>query len=143
MNDKSLALIGASMLFIGAFLPIVSLPIVGQMNYFQNGRGDGVVIVVLAAIIAGCAATERVRIVLWPGLASLAVLAWTFIRLQNAIGEMREKMDAELAGNPFRGLAEAAMGAVQLQWGWAVLFIASLLVVIAGVRARRDQSATA
>jgi len=37
---QSIGLVGCVLLFIGVFLPIVSVPIAGGMNYFQNGRVD-------------------------------------------------------------------------------------------------------
>ena len=43
---------------IGVFLPLLSMPIVGSINYFQNGRGDGVIVLVLAAILL-CSSKRR------------------------------------------------------------------------------------
>ena len=136
-DNKTLALAGSGLLFVGAFMPIVSMPIVGSLNYFQNGRGDGVLIVILAAATAFLVMTGRTRHVLWTGLVAAALLAFTFVRFQTKMSEARANMDSELADNPFRGLAEAAMGSVQLQWGWAVLLLAAGLVTYAGWQARR------
>jgi hypothetical protein len=49
-RKQILGLAGSVALFIGVFTPIVSLPVVGNMNYFQNGRGDGVIVLVLAVV---------------------------------------------------------------------------------------------
>ena len=83
-ESKTIALIGAGLLFIGAFMPIVSAPIIGSINYFQNGKGDGVIIVLLAISTAGLALAGRAQQVLWTGLASVAMLAFTFFRLCSA-----------------------------------------------------------
>lgn len=64
-------------------------------------------------------------------MGSLALLAFTFINLQTRLAAMKADMAAELAGNPFRGLAEAMAGSVQLQWGWAVLVVGSLVLLVA------------
>jgi len=40
-------------------------------------------------------------------------------------------MESELAGTPFRGLADMAMQLVQLQWGWAILIVGAALVISA------------
>ncbi len=42
-------------------------------------------------------------------------------------------MNAELADNPFKGLAEAALQSFQLQWGWAILLIGSLMLIVAAL----------
>jgi len=47
---------GAVLLAMGAFAPLVSAPMLGTINYVRNGNGDGVVILVIAAIaLAVCA----------------------------------------------------------------------------------------
>ena len=51
MNTKQLlGLIGSIVLFIGVFTPIVSVPIMGNMNYFQNGQVDGTIVLIFAVI---------------------------------------------------------------------------------------------
>ena len=61
---------------------------------------------------------------LWlTGIASLAVMTFTFINFQIMISNMKSHMESELAGNPFRGLADMALQSVQLQWGWALLIV--------------------
>jgi hypothetical protein len=137
-EPKNLALIGAAILFIGVFTPIVSVPIMGNINYFMNGRGDGVVIVVLALAAGALALADKVRHVVWPGAVSLAMLALTFYMFEKRMGEMRANMENELADNPFRGIAEMATNSVQLQWGWAVLVLGSALLIYAGLAARKQ-----
>jgi hypothetical protein len=38
---------------VGAFCPLVHLPIVGSINYVMGGRGDGIYIVACSAAIIG------------------------------------------------------------------------------------------
>lgn len=137
MTNRSLALIGAALLFVGVFMPILSVPIMGSVNYFMNGKGDGVIVLLMALAAGGLALAGRVRHVVWPGAVSLVMLAFTFVRFQSGMAEMRSKMDSDLADNPFRGLAEAAMGSIQLQWGWAVLLLGAAIVTYAGIADRR------
>src|SRR5688572_6811275 len=46
-NSQMIALAGSAALFFGVFAPLISVPFLGTMNYFQNGRGDGVIILAL------------------------------------------------------------------------------------------------
>lgn len=138
MDNKSIAIAGSGTLFIGVFVPVVSLPLVGNMNFFANGKGDGVLLIALALIALGLALSGKTRYVLWPGLLSLAFLGYKFVGFRSMISEMESKMDTELAGNPFRGLAEAAMSSVQMQWGWAVLLVGAGFLTYAGWMERRN-----
>jgi hypothetical protein len=137
-DNKTLALIGAALLFIGAFMPIISAPIIGSVNYFQNGKGDGVIIVLLAISTVALALTGREQQVLWTGLASAAMLAFTFVRFESSLSDLKSQVATELADNPFRGLADMAVNSVQLQWGWAVLMLGAGLVTYAGWQAQRS-----
>ena len=65
----------------------------------------------------------------------------TFVRFQLKLSELRERLATELAYNPFRSLAETAMGAIQLQWGWAALLVGAGMVTWAGWQARQSAKA--
>jgi hypothetical protein len=51
------------------------------------------------------------------GLGLLLIIGGVFARLSSTIATLKSNADRELSGNPFRGLADAAMASVQLQWG--------------------------
>lgn len=128
-TKQMLGLSGSIILFIGVFTPIVSIPIIGNMNYFQNGKGDGTLILILAAISLVLVLTNKYKGLWLTGIGSFAVMAFTFINFQMSMADMKSQMESELAGNPFRGLADMAMQSVQLQWGWALLIVGAGLVV--------------
>jgi hypothetical protein len=128
-----LGYIGSATLFIGAFLPLISVPILGQINYYNNGKGDGVIIVVLAIISFILTLTNRQKGLILTGALSLGVIGYTYFNLQNKLSEIRNSMDYELAGNPFKGLTDLAMNSIKMEWGWAVLVVGGLLLIAAGM----------
>jgi hypothetical protein len=130
-TKKILGLIGAILLFLGVFMPIVSIPIMGNMNYFQNGKGDGVVIIILAIASVFWILLERYNALWFTGFASLGVLAFTFVTFQSRMSQVRSQIQKELADNPFRSLAEMATQSIQLQWGWALLVVGAVLIIAA------------
>jgi hypothetical protein len=124
-----LGLIGSIALCIGVFAPLVSMPIVGAQNYFANGQGDGTMVLGLAIISLLLVFTKRYRGLWLTGLGSLAMILFTFISFQNVVSDMKSEMRADLEGNPFAGMAEAMIGTVQIQWGWAVLIVGAVLLI--------------
>jgi len=124
-----LGLIGSAVLFVGVFTPIVSIPLIGNMNYFQNGKGDGVIILVLAVISLILVLLKKFKGLWFTGLGSIAIMTFTFINFQMALYNTKTQMETELTGNPFRGIADMAMQSVQIQWGWALLIIGAVLVI--------------
>ncbi len=123
MNKRQITgFAGAAVLAIGVFVPLVSMPIVGSLTYFNNGSGDGVLVLSLAAISVLLIVVKRYRGLWLTGLGSLALIAYSFMRMSRALASL----ERELVGNPFRGLAN-----IQMQWGWAMLGIGALLLLAA------------
>ena len=130
MDRKTLGFIGCALLAAGVFTPIVSLPVSGDMNYIDNAQGDGIIVLALAAVAAGLLFTERLKPVLYTGIAAALVLAYTFINFQVRLSQMKE----EIADSPLGGLAEMAMQSVQLKWGWVVLVAGAGCLIAAGLK---------
>ena len=130
MNTKQvLGIIGSITLSMGVFSPIVSIPFVGNLNYFQNGRGDGVFVLILAIISLVLVLAKRYKGLWYTGSANFGILLFTFFHFQGKMSQVKADMETELAGNPFRGLANMAVQSVQLQWGWALLIIGTILII--------------
>jgi hypothetical protein len=139
LTNRQLALGGAAVVAIGLFTPVVTLPVVGSVNLFNNGTNVvALLVLALAGIAAALAGRDRIADALWPGVAAAAVLLFAFLRLQYALSTMRAELAKSLEGNPFAGMAQAAMGAVQLQWGWLVLAGGCGLIIHAALKARRE-----
>lgn len=126
-NLRLLGFVGAALLFVGSFLPMLSVPLLGTINYFANGKGDGVLMIVLAVVAGVLAARRRFRALLIPGLASLALLAFTLVLLINGIHEIRQSLSG--TNEVTRGLAGALSATVQLQWGWAILVLGAVVLI--------------
>ncbi|MDR9770181.1 hypothetical protein [Acetomicrobium sp.] len=131
MSTKQyLGLIASILLLIGVFVPIVSVPFVGDMNYFQNGKGDGVFILILAIVSLISIFAKKYKALWFTGPGSLAILIFTFSNFQVRMADVKKQMELELADNPFRDLADIALQSVQLQWGWALLIVGSVLLIV-------------
>jgi hypothetical protein len=128
-TKQILGLIGSNVLFIAVFTPIFSIPIMGNITYLQNGKSEGTIVLVLAVVSLMLMLAKKCKGLWFTGLGSMAVIAFTFINFQMKMSDMKAKMGANLAGNPFKGFADMAMQTVQLQWGWALLVVGAGLVV--------------
>lgn len=126
---KILGVFGSVLLLLGVFMPIVSVPIMGNMNYFQNGKGDGVAIIVLSIASLLCTLSNKYRGLWFTGTGALVVMGITFYNFQSKMAETKSAMEYELAGNPFRSLADVALQSVQIQWGWAILLVGVAAII--------------
>ncbi len=126
-----MGLIGAMMLFLGVFAPMVSAPVVGSINYIQNGKGDGIFVLILAVISAYCAITRKFNILYFTGALTLGLLAFTYLNFQATIAIAQDSITTDLANNPFQGIGSALVQSVQIQWGFAAIILGALLTVAA------------
>ena len=130
MNTKLLlGVLGSSILFIGVFMPIISIPVVGGRNYFQNGRGDGAIVLLLAVLSLGLVISKRYKALWGTGLASLSVMSFSFFNVWSIMSQDSTELKSKFMADPFEGLAELAMQSAQLEWGWAVLMIGVVSVL--------------
>jgi len=56
---KALAAAGSLLLAIAPFAPMVSAPIFGRITLFQQGKGDGVVLLIVALVALGLSLAGR------------------------------------------------------------------------------------
>lgn len=129
--EEVLGMVGSIVLFLGVFAPILRIPIMGSLNYFQNGQGDGTIIICLAVVSLVLILLKKCRGLWFTGLGSLGVLAFTFINFHVRMSETKSGLQAEMGDNPFGFLGELALESVQLEWGWAVLILGGAMVTSA------------
>lgn len=139
-NSKIIALTGAGLLALGTFLPLVRVPKMGTINFISDGRGYGVIVLVLAVVAILLALLDRTKHAIWPGIVSAVIISLAFGGLQARLSEVRQQAREELSDNPFAGLAEAAAGSIQLEYGWVFLAIGAVMVIAGGGLAWRKRN---
>ena len=107
-NQKQLfGYIAAGVLALGTFLPAVTMPIIGSITYFNNGKGDGLFVLIAAVVAAALVAFKQFKFLLIPAIGAFAITAYDLGNFMVKINEMKNSME----GNMFAGL----MDTVQLQ----------------------------
>ena len=136
MLNLGLAMAGAALLALGAFLPAFSLGAI-SVTYFKGGDGDGVFVVIAAAIIFLGAIAKKRRIVGYAGIASLALVLFGMFTLSSRLSEGKADLARELDGNPFAGLAMSISESASMEWGWAVMLLGAILAIFGGFVSER------
>jgi len=134
---RRLGVTGSALLSVGVFCPIVSLPIVGKMNYFDNGEGGGTIILVFAIATAVLSLVERFPLLWLTGLGSIGQLAITYFEFQSKLSDAKSKLH-DLPANPFTGIATLVVRSVQIEWGFAVLVVGALFVLAAAAISQEE-----
>jgi hypothetical protein len=128
MTDRRqlFGLIGAGLLILGTFLPLVSLPIVGSMNYFLNGKGDGVYVIGYGALASVFALIKKYKLLYIPAALAIAQLSYALINFNQKLSEASAMLQNNIFG---QGLAST----IHLDWAWVVLYAGAALLVVAAV----------
>ena len=136
-SSQTLGYIGIFILIVGIFAPMMSAPVVGTLSYFRNGSEEAIVLLVLSAFSVFCLKKEYYSWLYGPATWSFLLISFTFYYYHSLLSDTKSSINEELLGNPFRGLADAAMASTQLEWGWVLLFLGSGLVLLAAYQKRR------
>lgn len=135
-----LGLMGAGLLFLGVFTPIIHYPFAGSMNFFQHTYWAGPVVLILAVISVFLSLTGRTKRLWFPGFLSLGIAAAAFINIQFHLTALREKITMRPAMNPMSGWVENALPSIDIQGGWAFLVAGSLLLAASTAwKEKKDQ----
>lgn len=150
--------LGAMFLFFGTFTPIVQVPIVGGLNYFQiDSVAQGVAVggYLFMGIAAVCMVLVLLRKFVWlwlPHLCSVALLAYTFIQYRRTVGdldarvdEVRSRLQAGISTTPQGSDTSVDLGLfaeqfadqlpelIGLDWGWLVLILGMALILVSAL----------
>ncbi len=128
-KKQVIALFGAVLLLLGVFLPSLSFPIVGYRNYYEQAHWSGILLIAMALISAAIALVRCYRMLYLTGGISFGVLLYTFIDVQSNLHDANKEID--LDNDLFKELAKVGWRSVQMEWGWAVLLIGTLLLLVA------------
>ena len=123
-----LAVVGTVALSLGVFSPFLTVPVVGAVNLFNQGKGSGVLLIILAGVGLVTALLRR-----WSWLwvvagAAGGVLLYTYLTVYFGMLGAQEAAKIGLADNPFGGLGQMFLGAIQISWGLPLMVLGVLLL---------------
>jgi hypothetical protein len=128
-RKQIIGLIGTIILFAGVFAPLVSIPVIGSMNYYQAVKSEAATVLILAMISCILLLAKQYNGLWFTGLGSMAIMASTVINFQTNIDDVKSQTGDEAADSLLSGLTNIAMQSVQIQWGVALLVVGAALII--------------
>jgi hypothetical protein len=123
-RKQIIGFIGAAVLAVGVFMPLLTAPYIGTINFFKNGSGDGIYILLIVAISVIIILARRYRWLYLTGIVSLLIIGINFLDFMSRISQLTTQLKDNMFG-------EWYSTSIQMQWGWAVLVIGALLLIVA------------
>ncbi len=141
-NKRTLAIIGASMLLLGFFLPAISFFGLLNFSYFDLLRlsarfTTGLVIFALGGLSLFLALKNNFKPLIGTGILALLILVFDFITFKKAVGDLspagRMGTGTTGAASPeFGQFDELAGMLIQPGWGMYIIAIGAILLIVAG-----------
>lgn len=141
-TKRTLAIIGASVLMLGFFMPLIGFFGLITFSYFDlltkvSSRFiTGLIILVLGAVSLGLALKNNFKPLIGTGALALAVLVFDFITYKTAIRNMMPDGSIGTEGSApgqFGQFADELVGVViQPTWGMFLLAAGAILLIVAG-----------
>ncbi len=132
-------LAAAAIMALGAFCPLVHMPIVGSITYVMGGRGDGILVVVSAMVIVVMVITGYRRATGIVAAVALAIMLRALIGFSSALANANADLARSMKDNPFGGIAKSLVRSVGLEWGWVLLIGGALAVIVLAIIAHAQQ----
>jgi hypothetical protein len=124
--QKALAVAGSLLLVIAPFAPFISAPIFGRITLFQQGKGDGAILLIIALVALGFSVFGRYGF-LWVsgalGLFEMGNLFWFFY---NRLPDVIESYKRQNNGSVFGSIGEITLSNVDPDWGAMVLLLGTV-----------------
>lgn len=138
MNRKQImGLIGALLIIAGVFVPVVNLPLIGNISLFNLEQSNAIVVLVAGAIGLVLAIMGKDKLQLLTSLVCFITIAVTSYKLSDRIGEFRSLF----AGNSQHSYADSIENLnaiVHLSFGIPMIAVGALLLFFTAVSKNRS-----
>lgn len=138
--QKIAAVVGSLLLLVAPFAPFISAPIFGRITLFQQGKGDGVVLMAVALIAGIFSVFGRYGFLWVSGALGLFEIGNLFYFFYRRLPEATENYRSQTKDSVFGSIGNMTLSGVDPDWGVMVLLLGTLVtigvVVNVGVKRR-------
>jgi len=124
--QKILAIAGSLLLVVAPFAPFISAPIFGRMTLFQQGKGDGVVLLVVALAALIFSVVGHYGFLWASGALGLFEIGNLFYFFFHRLPEALDSYKREAKDNVFGSIGQISLSNVDPDWGAIVLLLGTL-----------------
>ena len=126
-----LGYIGASLMFLGVFLPAIELPLGKSLTYLNGGKGDGTFLILISILAFYYVFRQSRRGLFVSGLTGVLLIGVDLIQTTSKVAEHKNRLAA--SSNFARIIGDVSVG-----YGFAVMSLGAILVIIAAMMINKN-----
>jgi len=132
--QRILAIAGSLLLVVAPFAPFLSAPILGRITLFQQGKGDGVILLVVALGALGSALLGRYGFLWVSGSIGAFEIGNLFLFFYHRLPEVIDNYRRQTKDNILGSIGEITLSNVDPDWGALVLLLGTLMSLGVAIR---------
>ena len=101
-TKQLLGVTGSIIILLGVFAPLASVSIIGEMNYVQNNKGDGTIVLLLGIGSLALALVKKFQWLWFTGVGCLAILLFTAISTNARKSSANVVLETDVLGDSSR-----------------------------------------
>ena len=125
---QAVATLGAVLLMVGVFVPILGVPILHDQSMMQLRPNVGWTILGLAALTVLIALIRKFRWLYIPGVIAVGLIAYTPLAMQAQKDAIQSDIKHHIASMP-GGFFGKFVGATSLEYGWTLMMLGAILIL--------------
>lgn len=144
-NSRTFGIIGASLLVLGVFMPLITFLGLISISYFQLSQfsaafSTGIVVALIGIASLIMALKNTYKPLIAAGILAIVILLVDFFRIKSAIASglpLLQFPGARPGINPAM-MGQALQTVIQISWGMFVMIAGAVLLIVAG--AKKDKA---
>lgn len=126
---KVCAIAGSLLLAVAPFAPFVSVPILGHVTLFHQGKGDGVVLMAASLVAMGLSLFGRYGFLWVSGAIGLFQIGNLFYFFYQRLPEIIDNYNQQTKGNEFGAIGNIALSNIDPDWGAMILLLGTVVTL--------------
>jgi len=135
-------LVGAVLMGIGVFLPLVSIPIMHDDSYYDISRSGAIIMLVLSGLTILISIWGRFRLMYVTGLVAVGLMVLTYVKIDQRKTAAQSELKQRVIDMPLKNLSHNLISSVGLKYGWPMMMVGAAIAVavpLVGSRLKRKE----
>jgi hypothetical protein len=139
-NKQILGIVGAVLLIAGIFMPLVKIPILGGVSFYDNNQAEAIIVIALAVISMVFIVVKRYSLLAYSNIAMIVVMLSAGIQIARRMMSAKSTAQKLIGEKLTEKITGKAMEHVHYQWGVAILILGLILIILCAMLGRKKKA---